>query len=197
MRNAQLPNFTDPAFLDAHAKSILAFYENRVVAPSGFFQCFKDNGDVYDANTRHLVSSTRFIYNYATAYRLYNKPHYKDWAEHGLKHLLNTHQQTNGNFAWVLNQEQVSDGRAMAYGHAFVMLCASSCVQANIESAYPLIEQTWQFTEQHFWDDAHNAYADEKDAALNYLDSYRGQNANMHMYWRHDFVLNYQHNRTA
>ncbi len=175
------PDFQSRDFLEEHARSILAFYEERVVAPDGFYQCFKDNGDVYDPDIRHLVSSTRFIFNYATAYKLYGVPHYKDWAEHGLKHLLNQHQQANNNFAWILNNDSVTDGNAMAYGHAFVLLCAASCVQAGIHSAEPLIKQSWDFVERYFWDVSHNAYADERDTSLQILNPYRGQNANMHM----------------
>ncbi len=181
MLNSPPADFTDSSFLEAHIQSILAFYEPRVVAPNGFYQCFKDNGDVYDTSTRHLVSSTRFIFNYATAYRLYGEAKHRQWAEHGLDHLLNHHRQSNGNYAWVLDDNDVSDGTAMAYGHAFVMLCAASCVKANILSAAPLITQTWEFTEQYFWDEQQRAYADERDASLKTLDPYRGQNANMHM----------------
>lgn len=175
------PEFHNVDFLEQHIRFILEFYEKRVVAPEGFYQCFKDNGDVYDSGTRHLVSSTRFIVNYATAYRLYGTPHYREWAEHGLKHLTQKHQQANGNFAWVLNNEKIVDGNAMAYGHAFVMLCAASCVRAGISDAEPLIEQTWNFVERYFWDEKHSAYADERDASLKTLSPYRGQNANMHM----------------
>jgi len=181
MPESEFPDFQSREFLELHAKSILAFYEERVVAADGFYQCFKDNGDVYDTDTRHLVSSTRFIFNYATAYRRYGKPHYKNWAEHGLEHLLNKHQQKNGNFVWVLEQENVTDGSARAYGHAFVMLCAASCVQAGIHDAKPLIEQTWRFIDRYFWDESYGAYADERDASLQVLDPYRGQNANMHL----------------
>ena len=175
------PEFHSIDFLEQHVKFILAFYEDRVVAPQGFYQCFKDNGDIYDTDTRHLVSSTRFIFNYATAHRLYGTPLYRQHAEHGLKHLLEKHQQSNGNFAWVLSNDTVVEGNAMAYGHAFVMLCAASCVRAGIQEAKPLIEQTWKFVEKYFWDDQHQAYADERDASLEILDPYRGQNANMHM----------------
>lgn len=180
MTNINTPHFDTIEFLEKHAQFILAFYEPRVVADDGFYQCFKDNGDVYDANTRHLVSSTRFIFNYATAYRRYQKTHYREWALHGLKHLTDKHLQHNGNFVWELNGEQISDDRCMAYGHAFVMLCASTCVLSGIDEAKPLIEQTWQFINRYFWDEEHQAYADERNGDLSTLDPYRGQNANMH-----------------
>jgi len=176
-----LPDFEATEFLNGHAESILAFYEKRVVAQEGFYQCFRDNGEVYDTSLRHLVSSTRFIFNYATAYRLYNQSHYRDWALHGLAHLQQHHLQKNGNYAWVLNDGDVVEGQAMAYGHAFVMLCAASCVKAGLNEAHPLIEQTWNFVEDYFWQPEYNAYADERSADLSQLDPYRGQNANMHM----------------
>jgi len=181
MNTNSSPDFENVEFLEQHIKFILDFYENRVIAPDGFFQCFKDNGEVYDKNTRHLVSSTRFIFNYATAYRRYGTAHYREHAEHGLQHLLTQHKQPNGNYAWVLSGDKVVEGNAMAYGHAFVMLCAASCVRAGIVDAKPIIEQTWEFVERYFWDEQQRAYADERDATLEVLNPYRGQNANMHM----------------
>ena len=181
MLTKPLPDFTSKDFLEDHAQFILDFYEGRVAAPEGYYQCFKDNGDVYDTETRHLVSSTRFIYNYATAYRLYGKPEHRELAEHGLKHLLDAHKQANGSYAWVLSNTTVTDGSVMAYGHAFVILCAASCVKAGITDAKALIRETWDFLEHYFWDAANSAYTDERDATLATLDPYRGQNANMHM----------------
>jgi len=181
MNTNSTPDFTSHAFLEEHAQFILAFYENRVQAPAGYYQCFKDNGDVYDEQTRHLVSSTRFTFNYANAFMRYGHHHHKRLAQHGLKHLLTHHKQANGNYAWELHGSSVSQGNAMAYGHAFVMLCASACVKAGITDAEKVIDETWAFTEEYFWYPSHEAYADERNADLTVLDPYRGQNANMHM----------------
>ncbi len=174
--------FEDPDFLAGHIRSILEFYENRVVDPSGgFFQTFRDDGTVYDPGLRHLVSSTRFVFNYAMAHRLHGDAHYRDWARHGLEFLRKSHLQPQGHFAWELRDNTVTDGRAMAYGHAFVLLAAASAFRAGIKDARPLIGETFDFLEQQFWDGEAGAYADERDSSLQILSPYRGQNANMHL----------------
>ena len=64
------------------------FYEPRCVDHSGgFYHFFKDNGDIYDRHTRHLVSSTRFIFNYSMAYRHFGDALYQDRVRHGVAFL--------------------------------------------------------------------------------------------------------------
>lgn len=175
-------DFADPEFLHQHVRFILDFYEPRVVdSAGGFFQTFLDNGDVYDPPLKHLVSSTRFVWNYANAFKHYGTAHYLDWCRHGMQFLIDHHRQADGHYAWELRGKDIVDGRAMAYGHAFVMLAAASAADVGIEEARPIINDIWEFTERHFWEPEHNAYADERDVSLSVLDPYRGQNANMHM----------------
>ncbi len=174
--------FEDPAFLKSHVQSILGFYENRVVdSQGGFYHTFRDNGTIYDPGLRHLVSSARFVFNYATAYRHLGVDHYRGWAQQGLDFLVDHHRQPSGHYAWELRDGVVSDGRAMAYGHAFVLLAAASALQAGIDPARPLIRETWDFLETYFWQTDGGAYADERDPSLKTLNPYRGQNANMHI----------------
>ncbi len=176
------PAFENPEFLEQHVRSILDFYEPRVLSEQGgFHQCFLDNGDIFDTQSRQLVGSSRFVFNYATAYRLYGDVHYKDWAQWGLQYLTESHRQPNGHYAWLLDNDTVVDDRAMAYGHAFLLLAAASCVRAGIASAEKTLNDTWDFLETYFWDEQAQAYADERDSSLVTLASYRGQNANMHL----------------
>ncbi len=176
------PDFTSPEFLKKHIRSILDFYEPRVIAEdSGFHQSYLDDGSIFDLHTRQLVGSSRFVFNYATAYRVHGDAHYLNWASHGLRYLHEVHKQPTGHYAWVVNEGNVVDGRAMAYGHAFVLLAAASCVHIGIESAQSILDETWQFLEDYFWDDDAQAYSDERDDSLAALDPYRGQNANMHL----------------
>ncbi len=176
------PIFENQAFLEQHIQSTLAFYEPRVYSPEGgFYSCFLDNGDCYDLHSRQLVGSARYVVNYATAYRLYGVPQHLEWAHWGLDFLNNAHKQRNGHYAWLLEKGTVTDTRVMAYGHAFVLLAASSCLRAGITTASTTLNNTFDFLEEYFWDASAGAYNDERDASLETLSSYRGQNANMHM----------------
>jgi len=176
------PIFENQDFLQSHIRSILDFYEPNVVSPQGgFHQCFLDNGEIFDSHSRQLVGSSRFVFNYATAFRLQGNSHYLDWANKGLQYLQETHLQPNGHYAWLIESDKVVDGRAMAYGHAFVILAAASCIRIGISSAEQTLIDTWNFLERFFWDETYEAYADERDSSLVNLHPYRGQNANMHL----------------
>ncbi len=65
-----LPDFRSPEFLRAHVRDTLAFYLPRAIDPSGgLFHFLRDDGSVYDAHTRHLVSSTRYVVTFSMAVR--------------------------------------------------------------------------------------------------------------------------------
>lgn len=182
MTNKHYPHFDTAEFLEDHVQTSLAFYKTRIYSPEGgFYGCFLDDGTCFDPNSRQLVGSARYVLNHATAYRIYDDPKYLEWAEWGLKYLEEGHKQENGYYAWLLENDEVVDSRAMAYGHAFVLLAIASCVQAGISSAARSLDETFLFLETHFWDESSQAYNDERDSSLKILSPYRGQNANMHM----------------
>ena len=85
------PDFRSPDFLLGHIRHTLAFYDARCVDPSGgFFHFYKDDGTVYDRRTRHLVSSTRFVFNHAMAWQRFGAAVYPDYPQrvrHGLAFL--------------------------------------------------------------------------------------------------------------
>ena len=168
------PDFEDSTFLNAHIHDTLAFYEPRIYAPEGgFYGCFLDDGTCYDPHSRHLVASTRYVLNYATAYSFYGTPKSKAWAEWGLDYLQNAHRQENGHYAWLIEKGVITDKRVMAYGHAFVLLAAASCVKAGIGRASDIMETLYDFIETYFWDETAGAYFDERDDTLQTLSPYR------------------------
>ena len=176
------PDFTSADFLKAHIRTTLAFYEPGVFAKEGgFYACFLDDGTCYDPHSRQLVASARYVLNYAIAYKSGGVPKYKSWAEWGLDYLQNVHRQDNGHYAWLIESGVITDRRVMAYGHAFVLLAAATCVKAGITRASRIMDDVYDFLERYFWDEKAGAYFDERNDTLDTLSPYRGQNANMHM----------------
>ena len=176
------PDFEDPSFLEQHIKSILAFYDMRAFSVAGGLKgCFLDNGESFSPKSRQLVGSARYVFNYATAYRLYGDSKHLAWAKWGLDFLTTQHRQDNGGYAWLIEDGAIVDNRVMAYGHAFILLAAASCLKAGIREAAEVVSGVYTFMETYFWDDEGQAYADERDSTLKSLSTYRGQNANMHM----------------
>ena len=176
-------NYSDPEFLLQHIRSIMDFYHPRCIdrTNGGFFQYFRDDGSIYDRASRHLVSSTRFVFNYAMAARQFQSEEYRDAAEHGLAFITEAHFQpdTEG-YAWTLDYRQPLDRTNHCYGLAFVLLAAATAVKADISSARALLESTFALMEKKFWLADHGLYADEATPDWGILSPYRGQNANMH-----------------
>ena len=117
----------------------MAFYHPRCIdrERGGFFHFFKDDGTIYDADTRHLVSSTRFVFNYAMAFRRFGDPDYQDAVRHGLAFLRSAHRNpATGGYAWLLGRgNEVLDGTNHCYGLAFVVLAYAKALEAGIEEA--------------------------------------------------------------
>ncbi|HKT31839.1 MAG TPA: AGE family epimerase/isomerase [Gammaproteobacteria bacterium] len=160
----------------------MAFYHPRAIDPrGGFFHYFKDDGSVYDASHRHLVSSTRFVFNYAMAYRESGNPEYLDAVHHGLRYLREVHRNARtGGYAWTIRDGHAEDRTNHCYGLAFVLLAYACARQAGVAQAAEWMNETWELLERYFWDEAAGLYRDEADADWKFS-HYRGQNANMHM----------------
>ena len=179
-----MPDFRSPDFLIGHVQHTLAFYDGRSLDPhGGFFHFFKDDGTVYDRRTRHLVSSTRFVFNNATAWRRFGRPEHLAATRHGLEFLQRAHAHPQGGYLWEVDwhegRAQVRDGTHYCYGLAFVLLAHAHAAMAGVDEARAGIESTWQLLEQHFWEPRHQLYANEATADWA-VSPYRGQNANMH-----------------
>jgi mannose/cellobiose epimerase-like protein (N-acyl-D-glucosamine 2-epimerase family) len=175
------PNFRDPAVLLDHARHTMRFYHPRAIDPAGgMYQYFKDDGTVYDPRHRHLVSSTRFVFTYAMAWRHFKDPAYLDGLKHAVTFLREAHRQQDGSYAWMLDGRGIEDGTQHAYGEAFVLLAYAHATMAGMDEARPWIAEAFDLMEKRFWNPADGLYADEASQDWSTLSSYRGQNANMH-----------------
>jgi len=175
------PDFRSRQFLLGHVRQTMAFYHPRCIDPhGGYFQFFKDDGRVYDASTRHLVSSTRFVFNYSMAWQAFGDPAYQEAVRHGIAYLRQAHRNPDtGGYAWLLRDGQVADATHHCYGLAFVVLAYAKALEAGMEQARGWLAETWELMERRFWEPDHGLYADEAGAGWE-LAPYRGQNANMH-----------------
>lgn len=176
-----MPDFLSPDFIRKHTQSILDFYELTARDPKGgFFQNFLDDGTVFDPVNRHLVSSTRFVFNYAEAYRRGYGEHYANWAREGIDYLETKHKlSATQHYGW-MHGEQL-DNTAMAYGQAFVILAYAHAHLAGVVDGRSKIAEIDKLLQSFFYQPEYRAYADQRSADLQQLDPYRGQNANMHL----------------
>ncbi len=180
------PNFRSAEMLNAHIAHTMAFYHPRCIdASGGFYHYFKDDGTVYDSASRHLVSSTRFVFNYAMAYRHFKRAEYLQQVRHGVDFLRQVHRNpSTGAYAWQLRwengQRQVTDANNHCYGLAFVVLAYAHALMAGVSEAKNYLYETIQLMEEKFWQAEYGLYADQANEDWSVLDPYRGQNANMH-----------------
>lgn len=184
MRTSQMTKNTDfrsTVFLRSHMRSIAEFYLPACIDETfgGYHNQMLDDGTIYDASTKHLVGTCRFIYNFSLCALELGDEKFRQAAAHGLEFLQKYHRQADGGYAWVLNQQAVSDGTYHCYGHAFVLLAAAGAQKAGLYGAEDVLEQIWEVLEKQFWDPRHRLYVDEISAGV--ISPYRGQNANMHL----------------
>lgn len=177
-----VPDFRSADFLRTHISDTMAFYHPRCIdSAGGFFHYFRDDGSIYNATHRHLVSSTRFVFNYAMAYLQFGTAEYLDAVHHGLSYVRDVHRNpATGGYAWTLCDGRVEDDTNHCYGLAFVMLAYSCGLKVGIKQVREWMNETWCLLERHFWDAEYGLYKDEADTQWNFT-RYRGQNANMHM----------------
>ncbi len=176
-------DFRNPGFLTGHIHSILDFYDSAVVdsVNGGFVQNFTDDGRVFEPLTRHLVSSARLVFNYATAYRLFGDRRHLANVEHGLRYIEGVHRKHDvDGYHWRLADNRPVDSTNYCYGLAFVLLAYASAHAAGIAPARAGIHATADLMQRRFWQADTAVYADEAAADWSAVSAYRGQNANMH-----------------
>lgn len=183
---ATFPNFRSVGTITEHITRVMNFYHPRCIdASGGFYHYFKDDGKVYDSVRRHLVSSTRFVFNYAMAYRHFKDPSYLEQVKHGISFLRNSHHQPHtGGYAWQLDwvngKANITDGDNYSYGLAFVVLAYAHAFMAGITEAGTYLLETIALMDNHFWQAEYGLYADKASPDWRSTATYRGQNANMH-----------------
>jgi mannose/cellobiose epimerase-like protein (N-acyl-D-glucosamine 2-epimerase family) len=153
---------------------------SRVAA--GGFGWLDGDGRLDPARGRPLWITTRMTHCFALG-RLLGREQDGPLADHGVAALGGLYRDTEFG-GWHTDPDHPGDrddtGLKGAYGHAFVILAASSATAADRPGGRELLADALAVSERYFWDDRAGAVAEEWDRGFAVLDPYRGANANMH-----------------
>ena len=152
----------------------------------GGFAWLDESGRPDRSAPRGLWITCRMTHVYAMAHLAEADPaRAQVWAElagHGIRALTGqfTDADHGGWFAALAPDGSVASGRKEAYGHAFVLLAASSGVAAGVPGAADLLADAQAVFLQRFWREDEGAAVESYAADWSDLEDYRGVNANMH-----------------
>ncbi len=170
-------------WLADQANSLFDFFQYRIVNPAGGFFDLDSTGHPIEVGNpvRQIHNTTRMVHCFAIG-TLLGKPGCDAIVDHGMNYLWNVHRDDrHGGYVWSLDDEGPKDDTKQAYGHAFVLLAASSAKVVGHPLADRLLEDATQVLDRHFWEDQHGAVAEEFARDWTPLSQYRGQNSNMHL----------------
>jgi sulfoquinovose isomerase len=188
---AGTPRFTT---LTAHrlwlidnARALFEFFQLPSFNPAGGFFSLDENARPlapkpgHKGANRHVHDTTRMVHCFAIAHLL-GLPGADRIVDHGMAFLWERMRDgENGGYFWGVDDEKPTDPTKQAYGHAFVLLAASSAMCVGHPDARRLIEDVTQVIEDKFWDKAAGATTEEYNPDWSPMGTYRGQNSNMHL----------------
>jgi len=148
---------------------------------SGGFGWLDDDGTLDPEHVAELWITCRMTHVFALA-SLLGRPGFAELVDHGLAAL-------DGPFAdgqhggWHARLDHAGAGELgpkEAYGHAFVVLAASSAAVAGRPAAGRALERALAVQDDHWWDDDAGMVVDTYDPTFAVRDPYRGVNSSMH-----------------
>ncbi|MUW15918.1 N-acylglucosamine 2-epimerase, partial [Halorubrum sp. CBA1125] len=150
----------------------------------GYRLLHPETGDPYTGDRRHLVATCRSVANFAAGTVADGPAWCRDAAAHGVEFLEATHRadaddRSEGYHLLVEPDGTPVDRTRSAYGHAFVLLAYARATAAGIEGAEAGLTATVDLLDERFHDGT-GCLRSDCDADWEELESYRGQNANMH-----------------
>jgi mannose/cellobiose epimerase-like protein (N-acyl-D-glucosamine 2-epimerase family) len=165
------------------ANGLFGFFQYGSINPKGgFFDLSRDGKPLNSDNpVRGIHASARMVHCFAIG-DLLGRPGAADIVDHGMQFLWNRHRdETHGGYFWQVDDQGAADASKQGYGHAFVLLAASSAKIVGHPLADRMLADITEILETRFWDDKHGAIAEEFSADWQPAPGYRGQNSNMHL----------------
>ncbi|MBG1231459.1 AGE family epimerase/isomerase [Aestuariivirga litoralis] len=168
------------AWLRKQADSLFDFYQAAALHPVGGFYQLGDDGKPMNA-LRQLHATCRMVHCFALG-QLLGREGAARFVDHGMDYLWKAHRDTaHGGYVWSLNNDGIVDGSKQGYGHAFVLLGASSAKIVGHPDADRLLADVSEVLTTRFWDEQAGAQREEFARDWSEISTYRGQNSNMHL----------------
>ncbi len=174
-------------WLMSQARSLFDVFQVPSFNPRGGFFTLGDDGRPNPERPgrsgveRQLHDTARMVHCFSVAHML-GLPGADRVVDHGLRFLWERHRDgANGGYFWGVDDERATTPAKQAYGHAFVLLAASSAKVVGHPDADRLLGDVTDVLLSRFWDAAAGATTEEYTADWEALSHYRGQNSNMHL----------------
>lgn len=170
-------------WLMRQANRLFDFFQRHSINPEGGFYELDTFGHALDADNpvRQIHVTTRMVHCFAIG-SLLGRPGSDEIVDHGMRYLWEHHRdQQNRGYFWSLDNNGPRDDSKQAYGHAFVLLAASSAKLTGHPLADAMIADVTEVIENRFWDEARGATTEEYARNWAPISPYRGQNSNMHL----------------
>jgi len=165
------------------ADGLFEFFQNASFNPmGGFFDLDVTGRPINPDNpVRGIHGTARMVHCFAIG-SLLGRPGSDTIVDHGMQYLWSHHRDTkHGGYFWSLDNNGARDATKQGYGHAFVLLAASSASLLGHPLADRMLADVSEVLEQRFWEERHGAIAEEFTEDWSPIADYRGQNSNMHL----------------
>ncbi len=170
-------------WLVQQADGLFDFFQNNAFNPAGGFYDLDVEGHPFNRENpiRGIHSTARMVHCCAIG-SLLGRPGCDEFIDHGMRYLWENHRDSaRGGYYWSLNDDGPADATKQGYGHAFVLLAASSAKVAGHPDAERMLADVSDILETRFWEKKHGAIAEEFAPDWTPVPGYRGQNSNMHL----------------
>jgi sulfoquinovose isomerase len=178
---------THRAWLDEQARDLLRFHRSTLGGGGRFVELDDDGGPLQGDGSpglvpaQQLLTVARTVHCYALG-ELLGIPGCHPVVVRGLETLWDDHRDAGaGGYFAAVGAARPPPPTKAAYTHAFVLLAASSALEAGHDGARTLLNDVLGVVDERFWVDGDGASREDFDRDWHPLEAYRGANANMHL----------------
>ncbi|HLI00867.1 MAG TPA: AGE family epimerase/isomerase [Acidimicrobiales bacterium] len=182
-----LASSTHRAWATEQALRLFEFFQ-PTLTPAGRFVELDDNGVPEPtgcppalAPQQNLLTVARAVHSYALGEML-GVPGCRRIVDAGLRALWEQHRDAEaGGYVAAVDDDGPVDTTKPAYGHAFVLVAASTALAAGHREAQALWDDALSVIDAKFWSEEDGASREAFDRGWHELEAYRGANSNMHL----------------